>query len=152
MKLIMKMKELFMKIKEKIDNFLSGSAPEEEMIETPEVKEHKDTPTEPPASSLDKQLFEDALTQSNLFEDLLDEMWVEKELQEYGAPDVYYLKKPKEGEYHWLVEYRTKMLSPVRYASEVVPLLSLGDDKFVCWVGKAQYIISASLMEYAGEN
>ena len=88
----------------------------------------------------------------NLFEDLLGEMWVEKELQEYGTPDVYLLKKPEHGEYHWLVEYRTKMLSPVRHSSEVIPILSLGDDKFVCWVGKSQYIVSASLMSYVGEN
>lgn len=140
-------------MKEKISNFLSGSI-EEEPATTVEVEEYNDKlELETLTENFDK-LVEGEMNQStaNLFEDLLGEMWVEKELQEYGTPDVYLLKKPEHGEYHWLVEYRTKMLSPVRHSSEVIPILSLGDDKFVCWVGKSQYIVSASLMSYVGEN
>ncbi len=144
-----------MKIKEKISNFLSGSVEEAsaEVPEVPEPPEVQEVQLESLVENFDK-LVEEAMSsnETNAFEELLGEMWLDKELQEYGTPDVYMLKKPDHGEYHWLVEYKTKMITPVKPSSEVIPVISLGDDKFVCWVGKTQYVVSASIMTYVGDN
>jgi len=143
-----------MKIKEKIDSFLSGSEAkdissstlknqEEDTINEQKVIAEQETPTGDEESKNNAD---------SIFEALLSEGWLEKELEEYGSPDPYTLIKPKNGDYHWLIDYRTKMINPVRYSSEVIPSIALDDDNFVCWVGPAQYIISASLLKETGTN
>ena len=143
-----------MKIKEKIDSFLSGSESQE--ISGNTLKSKEEDVSKEKKVIVEKELPQvDEVVDDNpgsIFEAILSEGWLEKELEEYGSPDPYTLIKPKYSDYHWLIDYRTKMISPVRYSSEVIPTVALDDDTFVCWVGSAQYIIASSLLKETGEN
>lgn len=143
-----------MKIKEKIDSFLSGSDTQE--ISGSGLKNQEDVPVAEQKLAVEQDVPQAEVntesTAGSIFEAILSEGWLEKELEEYGSPDPYTMIKPENGDYHWLVDYRTKMINPVRYSSEVIPSIALDDDNFVCWVGSTQYIISASLLKETGAN
>ena len=151
-------------MKDSIKKHLSGSADnfeekaEVSPIQAPAVKETvgqiKTVPLEKytyhESSSSNAQDQESLLFES-IFNSLVTDEWVEEGLQNYSSP-TYRLTAPSSGGHHWLVDYTTKMISPVNPSLEVVPLQVLDEELFLCQIGDAHYIVTGSIIQHVGYN
>ncbi len=153
-----------MKMKDSIKKHLSGSSDnfeekaEVSPIQAPAVKETVDQIKTAPLekytyheSSSSNAQDQESLLFESIFNSLATDEWVEEGLQNYSSP-TYRLTVPSSGGHHWLVDYTTKMISPVNPSLEVVPLQVLDEELFLCQIGDAHYIVTGSIIQHVGYN
>tara|TARA_Y100001970_G_C13869730_1_gene668401 strand:- start:121 stop:582 length:462 start_codon:yes stop_codon:yes gene_type:complete len=153
-----------MKIKDSVKNYLSGSTDNfeekvevssvqpsnnEEVVDQIKVDTLKEYPCHEPSSSNAHE--QEASLFESIFTSLVSDEWVEEGLQNYTSP-TYRLTAPDSGGHHWLVDYTTKMMTPVNPSLEVVPLQALEEELFLCQIGDAHYIVTGSIIQHVGYN
>ena len=131
----------------------SGSHSSSTVVESKDIQEEvkvleKQDYSKPIGNNAQDQ--EAALFES-IFSALATDEWVEEGLQSYTSP-TYRLSEPKSGNHHWLVDYTTKMMTPVKPELDVVPLQDLDNDTFLCQIGDAHYIVTGSIIQHVGYN
>jgi hypothetical protein len=155
-----------MKIKDKVKHIFSGSMDQEDS-DTPDKSTTLPKEVQVPKMQIQAQKLDvdphsdpfyhyekDALSESlvdGIFEKLLGDDWIEEELKSYSSPE-YTLASKQESDYYWLVDYTTKMISPVKAGVDVTPLQALDEDKYVCQIGASHYIVSGSIITQVGFN